>query len=89
MDPLEIEKLVEGWAVLGFEPIGKRPEGAYWQDLCVVDWRLGGPTLPCDWLSVDVANRTAHLKGTYPGSVVWRGQPRPGPLEQVRLRPTR
>jgi hypothetical protein len=86
MSPSEAQRLVEGWAVLGFEPIGTRHEAPYWKDLCVVDWQQGGVTAPCDWLSVNLASRTAHLKGTVPGSLVWRSQPRPSTLELVKLR---
>jgi hypothetical protein len=86
MTPPEVEQLVEGWAVLGFEPVGTRHGAPYWKDVCVVDWRRGGPTAPCDWLSVDLLSRTAHLAGAKPGSLVWRGQPRPSTLELMRLR---
>jgi hypothetical protein len=73
----DAKMLVEGWAVLGFEPTETRADGVYWKDLCVVDWTQHGPTQPCDWLSFDQASRTAHLAGADPGPVVWRGHPRP------------
>ena len=85
MSPFECQMRVEGWEVLGFEPTGKSVRGLYWKDLCVMDWANGGPTLPCDWLSVDLSSRTAHLKGTAPGSLVWRRQPRPSALELGQL----
>ncbi len=71
----EVNVLVEGWAVLGFEPTGTGRAGRYWKDLCVVDWRRGGPTLPCDWLAFDRASRTAHLVGAAAGALAWRGRP--------------
>jgi hypothetical protein len=77
MTPEETEKLVEGWTVLGFEPLGTRGKRLYWKDLCVVDWHEGGPTLPCEWLACDRSKRTAHLAGADPGPLVWRGCPRP------------
>jgi hypothetical protein len=77
MGPSEARMLVEGWAVLGFEPTGTRRDGLYWKDLCVVEWNHGGPTRPCEWLSFDKARRIAHLAGTEPGPLVWRGQPSP------------
>jgi hypothetical protein len=77
-DRAEAKALVEGWAVLGLQPTERRREGTYWKDLCVVDWSQGGPTLPCDWLHFDPSSRTAHLAGTDPGPVAWRGQPSPG-----------
>lgn len=75
MSASEARIRVEGWAVLGFEPTGARRQGLYWKDLCVVVWRRGGPTRPCDWLSFDQAGRTAHLAGAEAGPVVWRGRP--------------
>jgi hypothetical protein len=89
MSPSEAQRLVEGWAVLGFEPVSTRHGGPYWKDVCVVDWNQGGLTAPCDWLSVDLSSRTAHLTGTQPGSLVWRGRPRPGMFEMMRLRSIR
>ena len=86
MDPDEMKRRVEGWAVLGFEVTGTRTVGSgrharpvrYWKDVCVVDWSQSGATLPCDWLQVDLASRTAHLGGTDPGPLAWRQRPRAG-----------
>lgn len=75
MTPLQAQALVEGWAALGFELTDKRPKGLYWKDLCVIDWQLGGATLPCDWLAFDRSSRTAHLAGVEPGPLAWRGHP--------------
>ena len=78
MSPPEAQALVEGWAVLGFQLVGVGPDGElYWRDLCVVDWAIGGATLPCEWISLDLSTRTAHLAGAEPGPLAWRGQPRP------------
>jgi hypothetical protein len=76
MSSSEARMLVEGWSALGFEPLADRPGGEYWKDLCVIDWRRGGLTRPCDWLKLDLFNRTAHLGGTEPGPLAWRGRPR-------------
>lgn len=84
MGPEEMKKLVEGWAVLGFEITGARRARLgrqmlpYWKDVCVVDWQRGGPTLPCNWLRVDSVNRTAQLAATEPGPLAWRERPRAG-----------
>jgi len=90
MDPQDMKKRVQGWAVLGFEVTGTRTAGAggrapgrappvrYWKDVCVVDWAHGGATLPCDWLSVNLPARTAHLAATEPGPLAWRRMPRAG-----------
>lgn len=83
MDPETMRRRVEGWAVLGFEVTGTHVAGAgaqkkkrrYWKDVCVVDWRNGGATLPCDWLSITLPDRTAQLAGTEPVALAWRKQP--------------
>jgi hypothetical protein len=82
--PADARALVDGWAALGFEPTGRRRGALYWKDLCVIDSRHGGPTLPCDWLGYDARERTAHLAGTDPGALAWRGLPALG-SEGARL----
>lgn len=77
MTPQDVRLLVEGWSVLGFEPTGLDDQGVYWKDLCVVDWRHGGPTRTCNWLAFDPVARTAHLAGTDPGTLAWRRRPWP------------
>lgn len=39
-----------------------------WKDLCVVDY-YDGPTNPCPWLEVDLADHLVWLRGTKPGPV--------------------
>ncbi len=73
----EVQVLVEGWSVLGFQVTGTRNGGEYWKDVCVLDWRKGGATLPCDWLRFDRTSRTAHLAGADAGPLAWRGRPSP------------
>lgn len=75
MGTADARLLVEGWSVLGFEPLGTRASGLYWKDVCVLDSRLGGPTRPCEWLTFDSACRIAYLAGTDPGPLAWRGAP--------------
>jgi len=87
MSPSEVKLLVEGWAVLGFEANETRKGQLYWKDLCVVESRHGGPTRPCGWLAYDAARRIAHLAGTGPGILAWRG--RPSPALQVASRQRR
>jgi hypothetical protein len=77
MTPSDAQVLVEGWGALGFEPTGMRGKAVYWKDLCVVDSLRCGPTHPCDWLALDASTRTAHLGGTEPGPLAWRGVPQP------------
>jgi len=77
MNPRDAQSMVDGWSVLGFEATGRRADGLYWKDLCVIDWRKNGPTLPCDWLAFDRNSRTAHWSGVAPGLLAWRGVPAP------------
>jgi hypothetical protein len=78
LTPDDAQRIVEGWGVLGFDVIERRRGKLCWKDLCVIQSSLGGPTLPCRWLSFDGAQRTAHLAGTEPGPLAWRGAPAPG-----------
>ncbi|MCY1060236.1 hypothetical protein [Nannocystis sp. SCPEA4] len=39
-----------------------------WRDICVVDY-YEGPTNPCPWMEVDLAQHVAWLKGTAPGQI--------------------
>jgi hypothetical protein len=43
-----------------------------WLDVCVCESLLGGPTLKCDWLDVDLDTRTASLRGSNQGKNVGR-----------------
>jgi len=45
-----------------------------WKDVCVVEATLGGPTLPCDWITVDANAGIAWLNSEEPGLVVGRDQ---------------
>jgi hypothetical protein len=76
LSPPEVKLLVEGWTVLGFVATETRKGRWYWKDLCVVQSSQGGPTRACDWLAFDGPRRIAHLAGTEPGPVAWRGRPR-------------
>lgn len=72
MNPADIESLVAEWASLGFQPTAELDGQRIWQDCCVVESMLGGPTLPCDWLELSEDGRSAWLKGTQPGEIKWR-----------------
>ena len=52
MNPADIESLVDEWTSLGFQPTTELDGQRIWQDCCVVESMLGGPTLPCDWLEL-------------------------------------
>ena len=72
MNPADIESLVEEWMSLGFQPTAEVDGQRIWQDCCVVESMLGGPTLPCDWLELSEDGRSAWLKGTQPGEIKGR-----------------
>jgi len=75
MNPADIESLVEEWTSLGFQPTAELDGQRIWQDCCVVESMLGGPTLPCDWLELSEDGRSAWRKGTQPGEIKWRQKP--------------
>ena len=72
MNPADIESLVEEWMSLGFQPTAEVDGQRIWQDCCVVESMLGGPTLPCEWLELSEDGRSAWLKGAQPGELKWR-----------------
>jgi hypothetical protein len=72
MNPTDIGRLVDEWTALGFEVTASRDGQVYWQDVCVVQSLLAGPTLPCDWLEMHDSERAAYLAGTEPGPVIGR-----------------
>ena len=72
MNPRDIGKLVDWWTERGFTTNESRNGQQVWVDVCVVESLLGGPTLPCDWIVVDYAQRIAYLEGTKPGAVAGR-----------------
>ena len=59
MSPDEVKARMEGWSVLGFEPMFREGSTWRWEDIAIVDCAAGGTTLPCHWLQVDVKERTA------------------------------
>ena len=71
MNPMDIESLVEEWTSMGFECMGEKDGKKYWQDVCVFEEMLGGPTLECDWLLVDKKTRAVYLIGTAPGEIIY------------------
>ena len=71
MNPMEIGDVVDEWEEYGLTPVIEEGGTRKWGDICVVD-SAGGPTLPCDWIEFDLAERCAWLKGTAKGTVVGR-----------------
>jgi hypothetical protein len=72
MNPMDIRSLVERWTELGFVPMVSRDGKTVWNDVCVVEWMFGGPTIPCDWLALGPHGPSAYLRGTAPGPVISR-----------------
>lgn len=72
MNPRDIEELIGWWQERGLEPYDFTGGSRRWKDVCVVEHMLGGPTLSCDWIEVDLDARAAFLKGTYQGAVIGR-----------------
>lgn len=70
MGPQVIEALIDLWATMGFECYKMVDGKNYWQDVCVYEGLLGGPTMPCDWLAVDEKTGGVYLAGTQPGELV-------------------
>jgi hypothetical protein len=72
-DPVGARERAEGWQALGLEPLQWVRGALRWQDICVIDTAVGGPTVPCDWILYDPVHRTASLKGAPPVEVAGRG----------------
>lgn len=63
MDPRSMDGMIEEWEKRGLHGIVEKDGARYWQDFCIVESFLGGPTLPCDWLEFDREHRCVFLKG--------------------------
>jgi hypothetical protein len=74
MNPMDIEGLINEWQSLGFNTHKENEDGMpiEWLDVCVCEGLLGGPTLKCDWIDVDLDTRTASLRGSSQGKNVGR-----------------
>lgn len=75
----EIDARIAGWAVLGFKPWSGSGASRCWSELCVVDLRQGGPTMPCAWLAYDADSRIAWYTGTARGAIA-------GPTRRAAVR---
>lgn len=76
LDPASARALVGGWKALGIEPLQWVGGALQWKEVCVVDLRLGGPTVKCPWLEVDTVARSGWLRGTSRTPVVGRERSR-------------
>jgi hypothetical protein len=68
--PGEMRALVDGWRVVGLEPLVREGGAWRWNEVCVVDAALHAPTLPCSWIESDPATGLACLRGADPGHPV-------------------
>ncbi len=72
MNSGDVETIVKQWERRGLVPwrnVNDKP--VEWLELCVSSELMGGPTLPCNWISFDDVTRSAYLAGTDPGPVAW------------------
>jgi hypothetical protein len=73
MNPADIKALAEFWEGLGFNIIRVEQDGSkHFHDACVVEWRAGGATLPCDWIECCKDEPVAFLKGQPVGAIIGR-----------------
>lgn len=74
MNPMDIEGLVNEWQRLGFNTHKENADGMpiEWLNVCVCESMLGGSTLKCDWIDVDINTQTASLKGCDQDKIVTR-----------------
>ncbi len=63
LTPQDMRKLVEGWALVGLQPLARSDGRWRWQDMCVLDCASGAPTLPCPWLDYYRTLQRASLRG--------------------------
>ena len=74
MSPFDMQLKLDEWAAIGFQLYGKRMGKRIWKDVCVVDGLADGPTLPCPWLQVDMAQQCALLVGQPHGDLIGPGE---------------
>ena len=72
MSPADIGLLIEHWEKFGFDTRETVDGKEWWKDVCVIQHLLGGPTLPCSWIEVDLISQTAHLASSDAGLVIGR-----------------
>ena len=70
--PSEMRELVKEWEARGFAATKIVDGRKVWADLCVIDVTSGVATLPCDWIIIDRAARTAHYRTAEPGELIGR-----------------
>ena len=72
MNSGDAEEIVKQWEARGFttcEVVAGQPKK--WKEVCVYEW-MWGPTLECDWISIDRKTRSVYLTGEEMGDVVWK-----------------
>ncbi|MDX1764866.1 MAG: hypothetical protein R3231_11135 [bacterium] len=71
-NPMDVESLVKFWVGHGLVPFDEKDGEKFWKEMCVVNERLGGPTLACQWIEIDREENCAYLKGTSRDPVIGR-----------------
>lgn len=70
MNPCDMEDIIQKWQAYGFRPLKDQHGQLVWNECCIVESLLGGPTLPCAWLALTEDGKSAYLQGTRPGVLV-------------------
>ena len=60
MNSYDIQQLFDYWTKLGLKGVFDEYGEKSWEDFCVVESMMGGPTLPCYWLTFDPETSTAY-----------------------------
>jgi len=68
----EIENLVLYWHERGLVPYAETDGSRQWKDMCVVLSSSVEPTLPCEWIEIDLQNNCVSMKGKPKGRIIGR-----------------
>lgn len=72
MNPKDMESLIGYWKEIGLAPFSEIGGKRHWKDMCVVEEMVGGATLPCAWIAVDMDDRSAYMKDAPRGATIGR-----------------
>ncbi|HBH62303.1 MAG TPA: hypothetical protein DDX85_11325 [Nitrospiraceae bacterium] len=68
----DIETLVLYWQEMGLVPYAETDGIRCWKDMCVVRYFEAEPTLPCEWIEIDLQNNCVSMKGKPKGRIIGR-----------------
>lgn len=66
----DIETLVLYWQEMGLVPYAETNGIKCWKDMCVVLSSQAEPTLPCDWIEIDLQHNCVFMKGKPKGRII-------------------